>query len=173
MSLQLIRGVYIADTARVLGRLTLGHNVNIWYGVIVRGDLAPITIGPNTNVQDAAVIHCDHDVPMTIGANVSVGHGAVVHGESIGDGTLIGMGAKLLGHTKVGCRCLIGAGSVLPPGMEVPDEMLVLGVPGRIVRPISDAEREYLQMIPASYVALAKRHVDTPRDPAVLPWNDG
>ncbi len=171
MSMRCIHGVYLADTARVLGEVTLGRDVSIWYGVSIRGDVAPITIGDRTNVQDNAVIHCDHDYPNVIGADVTIGHGAIVHGEAVGDGTLIGMGAKLLGHSRIGRGCVIGAGAVVPPGMRVPDGMVVVGVPGKIVREVNDADRVFLAGNPPHYVRLAKLHAEPgTADPRVFPW---
>lgn len=177
MTMRLIHGVYVADTARVLGEVTLGADVSLWYGVSIRGDVAPISIGARTNVQDNAVIHCDHGYANVIGCDVTIGHGAIVHGEYVGDGTLIGMGAKLLGHTKVGKGCVIGAGAVLRPGMEVPDGSVVMGVPGRITRPVNDEDRAFLAKNPPHYVRLAQLHVAAAQhpdeaDPRVRPWAD-
>lgn len=177
MSMYCIDGVYVADTARVLGEVTLGQDVSLWYGVSIRGDVAPITIGPRTNVQDNAVIHCDHGYANVIGADVTIGHGAIVHGESVGDGTLIGMGAKLLGHTKIGKGCVIGAGAVVPPGMVVPDGSVVVGVPGKVVRQVNDEDRAFLKKNPPHYVRLAQLHAagaEDPEaaDPRVRPWAD-
>lgn len=169
MSIHLFHGAYIADTARVLGEVELGRDVSIWYGVAMRGDVAKIIIGPSTNVQDNTVIHCDKGYPNIIGSNVSIGHGAICHGESIGDGTLIGMGARLLGHTRIGKGCIIGAGAVVPPGMVVPDGMVVLGLPGKVIRPTNDQEKEYLQTIPPRYVEMARLHYEHPDDPRVRP----
>lgn len=159
---------YIADTARVVGDVRLGRDVNIWYGAAIRGDVAPIVIGEATNVQDNAVIHCDHRYANVIGREVIIGHGAIVHGESVGDGTLIGMGAVVLGHTKIGRGCLIAAGAVVPPGLEVPDGMVVVGVPGKIVRAVNDADRAYLAKLPQHYVRLARRHAEHPESPVVF-----
>lgn len=170
MSIRHINDVYLADTARVLGEVGLGKDASVWYGVSIRGDVAPVTIGQGTNVQDNTVIHCDSGVPNTIGNHVTVGHGAIVHGQSIGDGTLIGMGAKVLGQTRIGQRCLIAAGAVVAPGTEVGDEMLVVGVPGRIVRPISAKERDYLAWLGPHYVQLAKLHHEKPDNPRIKPW---
>lgn len=170
MSIHRIGNVFIADTARVLGEVTLGDDVNIWYGVSIRGDVAPIILGSATNVQDNAVIHCDKGYPNVIGANVTIGHGAIVHGESVGDGTLIGMGATVLGHTKIGKGCIIAAGAVVTPGMVVPDGMVVLGVPGKIVRPTNDTEKQYLADIPPRYVENARRHAEQRDDPRVRPY---
>ncbi len=162
--------VYMADTARVLGDVVLGENVSIWFGVAIRGDVARVTIGRETNVQDNVVIHCDSNVPNTIGERVSIGHGAIVHGESIGDGTLIGMGAVVLGRTRIGAHCLIAAGAVVTPGMVVPDHSVVMGTPGRIVRETTDEEKKYLAWLSPQYVRLAKRHHEQPDDPTVRPW---
>lgn len=150
--------VHLADTARVTGTVVLGAGANMWYGAAVRGDVADITIGAGSNVQDNATVHCDSGKPNTIGANVSIGHNAVVHGRSVGDGTLIGMGAIVMGETVIGKGCLIAAGALVPPGLEVPDGHVVLGVPGRVVREVTDDERAYLKWLAPHYVALAKRY---------------
>jgi carbonic anhydrase/acetyltransferase-like protein (isoleucine patch superfamily) len=170
MSIRKVNQAYIADTARVLGEVQLGRNVSLWYGVSIRGDVAKITVGDNSNVQDNAVIHCDHGYPNVIGANVTIGHSAVVHGEYVGDGSLIGMGAKVLGHTRIGKGCIVAAGAVVPPGMEVPDGMLVVGVPGKVLRPVSEKEKEFLEKNPPHYVRLAELHAQKPDDPRVRPW---
>ena len=170
MTMQYMRNVYVADTARVLGEVELGENVNIWYGVSIRGDVAKVTIGAGTNVQDNAVIHCDSHVPNTIGANVTIGHGAIVHGVSVGDGTLIGMGATVLGGTRIGARCLIAAGAVVPPNLNVPDDTMVIGGPGRIARPTNEKERKYLAWLAPHYVELARHHHEKKDDVRVKPW---
>lgn len=170
MSIQQIKHAYIADTARVLGEVSLGENANIWYGASLRGDVAAISIGEGSNVQDNAVIHCDSGVPNVIGANVTIGHSAIVHGESVGDWTLIGMGAKVLGRTRIGEGCLIAAGAVVPPGMVVPDGMVAVGVPAKVVRETSAEEKEYLAWLAPHYVLLAKYHVENPMDARVKPW---
>jgi len=159
---------FVADTARVLGDVRLGKGVSVWYGAVIRGDVAPIVIGERTNVQDNAVIHCDHLYANVIGRDVIIGHGAIVHGERIGDNTLIGMGAKVLGRTKIGGGCIIGAGAVVPPGMEVPDHSVVVGVPGAVVRQTNDADRAYLDKLPGHYEALAGRHAERPEDPRIF-----
>ena len=149
---------HLADTARITGTVSLGAGANIWYGAAVRGDVADITIGPGSNVQDNATVHCDSGKPNTIGANVSIGHNAVVHGRSVGDGTLIGMGAVVMGQTVIGAGCLIAAGALVPPGLEVPDGHVVMGVPGRVVRPVTDEEKAYLKWLAPHYVELARRY---------------
>ena len=165
-----VRGAYLANTARVLGEVTLGENVSVWFAANIRGDVAPITIGAHTNIQDNAVVHCDSGVPNHIGANVTVGHSAIVHGKAVGDGTLIGMHATVLGGTVIGRNCLIAAGAVVPPNTEVPDGHMVIGVPGRVARPINDKEREYLRWLAPHYVELAQLHHEQPDDPRIKPY---
>lgn len=170
MTIERIGHTFIADTARVLGRVTLGVDVNIWYGSVVRGDVGAIEIGDATNVQDNCVVHCDEGVPNRLGARVTLGHGAIVHGAEVGDDTLIGMGAKLLAGSRVGQRCLIGAGSLVPPNMVVPDDSVVMGVPARVVRQTTPAERAYISFVPPHYVELARRHAEQHDHPDVRPY---
>ena len=169
MALNCTDDVYIADTARVLGDVQLGPRVSIWYGAVVRGDVGTITIGAGTNVQDNAVIHCDFGRPNTIGENVTIAHGALVHGIVVGDETLIGIGAVVLGEVTIGTGCLIAAGALVPPGMNVPDGMLVMGVPGKIVRPTTDHERQQIRASAEQYIALARQHVQPATDDACNP----
>jgi len=150
---------YRAHNATITGDITIGAQASFWFNAVVRGDVAPIRIGSRTNVQDNAVIHADTDVPNTIGDDVVIGHGAIVHGAKVGDRCLIGMGATLLSGTKLGDDVFIAAGAVVPPNLEVPDGMMVMGVPGKIVRPISDKEREYMRWLARHYVELAERYV--------------
>lgn len=170
MSIKRIGHAYVADTARVLGEVDLAHDVSIWYGVSIRGDVAAVSIDEGTNVQDNSVIHCDHNFPNRIGKHVTIGHSAVVHGGSIGDGSLVGIHATVLGHVKIGKRCLVAAGAVVPPGLEVPDDMVVMGVPGRIVRETNEKEKKYLAWLAPHYVQLAKLHCDHGDDPRVRPF---
>lgn len=163
-------GVYLADTARVMGEVALGPGVSVWYSAVIRGDVAPIEIGEGTNVQDNAMVHCDSGVPNTIGKHVTIGHNAVVHGKKVGDGTLIGMHATVLGGTQIGLGCLIAAGSLVPPGLVVPDGMVVMGVPGKIVRETNEKEKAYLAWLWEHYMKLAKRHRDQQEHPTVREW---
>lgn len=168
--MQNVDGRFLADTARVVGEVDLGADVSIWFGVAIRGDVAKVSIGRGSNVQDNAVVHCDSHVPNVIGEDVSIGHGAIVHGISVGDGTLIGMGATVLGGTRIGRRCLIAAGAVVPPNLEVPDDSVVMGVPGKIIRPTSEKERAYLAWLAPHYVMLARLHHEQPGDVRVRRW---
>lgn len=152
-------GYYIARNATLTGDLTIGPKASFWFNAVVRGDVAAITIGPRTNVQDNAVIHCDTGFPNVIEEDVVIGHSAIVHGVFVGAGSLIGMGSTLLGRTKVGRQCLIGAGSVVPPGMEIPDRSLVMGVPAKIIRPVNDTDLQMMTWLAAHYVELAEKHI--------------
>src|ERR1051325_5484985 len=114
-------GYFLAHNAALTGEIIIGSQTSFWFNAVVRGDVAPITIGQRVNVQDCAVIHCDTDVPNVIEDDVTIGHSAIVHGMFVGQGSLIGMGATLLGRTKIGRGCLVAAGAVVPPGLEVPD----------------------------------------------------
>ena len=149
---------FVAPNATVLGDVVLEKGSSVWYGAVLRGDDGTLTLGENTNVQDNAVLHCDPGGAVTLGKNVTVGHSAIVHGCEVGEGTLVGMHATLLNHCRVGKNCIIGAGALVPEGMEIPDSMLALGVPARLVRPVSDEQRRYAAENAAYYVAEARRH---------------
>jgi carbonic anhydrase/acetyltransferase-like protein (isoleucine patch superfamily) len=151
-------GFYLAHNATVVGDVNIGESASFWFGAVVRGDVAPVTIGRRVNVQDGAVVHCDSGFPNVVEDDVTIGHGAIVHGVHVGRGSLIGMGAVLLGRSRVGTECLIAAGAVVPPGLEVPNRMAVMGVPGKIVRPVKDEELKYMRWLSEHYVALAEKH---------------
>ncbi len=150
--------VYIAPGAVVLGAVSIGRDASVWYNCVVRGDMAPITIGECTNIQDLSMVHVDEDVPCTIGARAGVGHRAVLHGCVVEDECLIGMGAILLNRVRLGTGSVVGAGAVLPEGMEVPPGSLVLGVPARVVRPVDEALRQRIRVTWEHYVVQARRH---------------
>ena len=131
---------FIAPGAIVLGDITLGEDVNIWYHATVRGDRAPIVIGKGSNIQDNCVVHVDEGYPVTIGEHVTVGHGAILHGCTIGDNSLIGMGAILLNGAVIGKNCIVAAGTLVTQNMQVPDNSLVMGNPGKIKRAVTEEE---------------------------------
>ena len=135
-----IHGIYLAWNAVITGDVTCGAGVNLWYGAVVRGDVAPITLEENVNIQDGAIVHCDYGIPNVIEAGVVIGHAAVLHGKHVGADTLVGIGAKLLSGSVIGPGCVIAAGAVVPPGMVVPPRSVVMGLPGKVVRPVTDAE---------------------------------
>ncbi len=171
MSFSRIQNAYLADTARVVGEVELGADVSVWYSSVIRGDVAKITLGDGVNVQDGTVIHCDFGKPLTIEKNVTIGHGAVVHCVHVGEGTLIGMGARVLGGVKIGKHCLIAAGAVISPNQVIPDHSVVMGVPGKVVRETNTKEKEYMAWLAPHYVKLAKMHAEQPDDPRVLPYH--
>jgi carbonic anhydrase/acetyltransferase-like protein (isoleucine patch superfamily) len=133
---------WIADTATVRGRVTLGEHVSIWFSAVLRGDDEPITIGDNSNVQDGAVLHVSEGFPCVVGNNVTIGHRAIVHGCTVEDGALIGMGAVVLDGATIGAGAMVAAGAVISPGMNVPPGMLAVGVPARIFGPLSPNQKE-------------------------------
>ena len=149
---------FVSPTAVIVGDIEIGELASFWFGAVVRGDVAPIRIGRRVNVQDNAVIHCDSGVTNWIEDDVTIGHGAIVHGAHIGEGSLIGMGATVLGKSKIGKRCLIAAGAVVSPGLEVPDDHVVMGVPGKVVRPTRDGEQKYMRWLTEHYVELATKY---------------
>lgn len=151
-------GAFIAHNATVTADVRLGEESSVWFGAVVRGDVAPVTIGRRVNIQDGAVVHCDTGFANTLEDDVTVGHRAVVHGEHVGRGSLIGIGAIVLGHTRIGEECLIAAGAVVTPGVEIPDRSLVVGVPAKIVRPVNEKELEYLRWLSRRYVELVGKY---------------
>jgi carbonic anhydrase/acetyltransferase-like protein (isoleucine patch superfamily) len=156
--MQAIGDFYIAADAIVLGDIVLSAGVNIWYGCVVRGDLARITFGRRANLQDGCIVHTDGDCPQIIEEGVVVGHAAVLHGSRIGRDSLIGIGATLLSRSEIGEECLIAAGSLVPEGRRIPPRSVVMGVPGKIVRTITDEEVAKTRRINTHYFELAARH---------------
>lgn len=150
--------LFLASTAVVTGDVSVAAGVNIWYGAVVRGDVAPITLAENVNLQDGAIVHCDYGFPQVVEAGVVVGHAAVLHGVRVGEHTLIGIGAKLLSGTDIGPECVIAAGAVLPPGLVVPPRSVVMGVPGRVVRAATAEEIARTRMLSARYQEMARRY---------------
>jgi carbonic anhydrase/acetyltransferase-like protein (isoleucine patch superfamily) len=157
------KGCWVADNATVIGKVVAGDNVSIWFNAVIRGDNEPITIGNNTNIQDGAVLHNDEGVPLTIGADVSVGHVAMLHGCTVGDGSLIGIGAVVLNHAVIGESCIIGAHALIPEGKVIPPRSLVVGTPGRVIRQLSDEEVAALRRNAHHYVENARRYASSAR----------
>ena len=151
-------GVYIAPTAYVGGDVVIGDQTTIMHQVVIRGDIAPIRIGARVNIQDGAILHNADGVPLEIGDDVSVGHGAILHGRRVGSRTLVGIGAILLDYGEVGDRCIIGAGTVIPPNMIVADDSVVMGVPGRVVRQVDERDLERIDYAVESYLKLGRLH---------------
>ena len=150
--------IFIAPGAFVIGDVTLGENVGIWYNAVVRGDTNSIYIGNNTNVQDNATLHTDKDFKLHIGDGVTIGHNAVVHGCTVGDNTVIGMGSIILSGAVIGKNCIIGAGSLVTGKMNIPDGSLVMGSPAKIARPLMKHEIESNRENAAHYVELMSKY---------------
>ena len=148
---------WVADSAAVIGKVELGEEVGIWFGTVLRGDNEWIRIGARTNLQEMVMVHTDPGYPVTIGEGCTIGHRAIVHGCTIGDNSLIGMGAIVLNGAVIGRNCLIGAGALVKERMEIPDNSLVVGSPARVIREIDAAGEDGLRKSAASYVARARQ----------------
>jgi len=148
---------WIAPTGSVIGKVTLGKDVGIWFGAVLRGDNEPIVIGEATNIQEHVMMHTDPGAGLSVGAGCTVGHRAILHGCTIGDNVLVGMGAIVLNRARIGDNCLIGAGALIPEGREIPAGSLVLGVPGKAVRQLTADEIGRNRISAAHYVANWKR----------------
>src|SRR3989338_2321787 len=148
---------WIAPNAEVMGNVKLEKNASVWFGAVLRGDNELITIGENSNVQDGSVLHTDPGSPLTIGANVTIGHMVMLHGCTIGDGSLIGIGAIVLNGAKIGKNCLIGAGALITEGKEIPDNSMVVGAPGKVIREIGEQQAKVLEASALHYVENWKR----------------
>jgi carbonic anhydrase/acetyltransferase-like protein (isoleucine patch superfamily) len=149
---------WVADSAQVMGAVTLHENASVWFGAILRGDTERITIGRNSNVQDGTVIHCDHGYPVNIADHVTVGHQVMLHGCTIGEGSLVGIQAVVLNGAKIGRHCLVGAGALVTEGKEFPDGSMILGSPAKVVKMLTPEQIEGLKRSAAHYVQNAKRY---------------
>ncbi|MET3580809.1 carbonic anhydrase/acetyltransferase-like protein (isoleucine patch superfamily) [Mesorhizobium robiniae] len=148
---------WIAPDATLIGDIRVGRNAGFWFGVVIRGDNEPIVIGADTNVQEHTVMHTDVGFPLTIGQGCTIGHRALLHGCTVGDNSLIGMGAIVLNGAKIGKNSLVGAGALVTEGKEFPDNSLIIGSPARLVRALDDAAVAGLRASAAHYVANGKR----------------
>jgi carbonic anhydrase/acetyltransferase-like protein (isoleucine patch superfamily) len=153
-------GAWVAPTATLVGAVEVAEGASIWYGAVLRGDNEPIVIGPNSNVQDNVVFHTDDGIPVSLGEGVSVGHNAVVHGATVGDHVLVGMGAILMNRSVIGDECLIAAGALVPEGSVIPPRSLVVGVPAKVLRELSDDEVAGLYRNARVYTEHRDRHRD-------------
>ena len=152
---------WIAPTAVVIGRVRFMKNASIWFGAVLRGDNDLISIGENSNIQDNTVVHTDPGQPVTVGANVTVGHNVILHSTSVGDNSLIGMGATLLNRSRIGKNCIVGANTLVTEAKEFPDGMLIVGSPARAIRPLGAAELALLKASAEVYVANYRRFRDS------------
>jgi carbonic anhydrase/acetyltransferase-like protein (isoleucine patch superfamily) len=143
---------WVAPDAQIMGAIILEENASVWFGAVLRGDNEPITIGVNSNVQDGSVMHTDIGFPLTLGKNVTIGHQAMLHGCTVGDNSLIGIGATILNGAKIGTNCLIGAHALVGEGKEIPDNSMVLGMPGKVVRTLDENNRKMMVASAQHYV---------------------
>jgi carbonic anhydrase/acetyltransferase-like protein (isoleucine patch superfamily) len=150
-------GAWVADSAQVIGAVELGVNASIWFGAIIRGDTETIRIGEGSNIQDGSVLHADVGKPLTVGKHVTVGHQVMLHGCTIGDESLIGIGAVVLNGAKIGKNCLVGAGSLVTEGKEFPDGSMIMGSPAKVVRELSLEQIEGLRRSAMHYIENAHR----------------
>ena len=154
---QISDSAWVADSAQVMGQVALADDVSVWFGVVIRGDMDSIQVGKRTNIQDLSVLHADTGMPLTIGDDVTVGHKVMLHGCTVGDGSLIGIGAIVLNGAKIGKGCLVGAGSLVTEGKEFPDGSMIMGTPAKVVRQLSPEQLQGLLNSAEHYVDNARR----------------
>ncbi|APE30269.1 gamma carbonic anhydrase family protein [Halomonas aestuarii] len=153
--------VYVAETADVMGRVTLKRNASVWYQAVLRGDTDHLEVGEGSNIQDGAVMHADPGFPLTVGKGVTVGHQAMLHGCTIGDGSLVGIQAVILNGAVIGRNCLVAAGAVVTEGAHFPDNSLIVGAPAKVKRELSAEAIEGLKKNAERYVERGQRHAET------------
>ena len=158
---QLAAGAWAAPSADLIGDVRLAARASIWFGAVIRADNTAIIIGEESNVQDGAVCHSDEGVPLTIGALVTIGHQAILHGCTIADDCLIGMGARILNHAVIASECIVGAGALVTEGKTFPAGSLIVGSPARVVRQLTDGERQLLRASAAHYAEKAAHYAAT------------
>ena len=154
---RMAESAWVADNAQVMGNVVLGEDSSVWFGTTVRGDTETITIGRGSNIQDGSVLHADVGMPLTIGDRVTVGHQVMLHGCTVGDESLIGIGAIVLNGAKIGKNCLVGAGSLVTEGKEFPDGSMIIGSPAKVVRSLSPEQMEGLRQSAKHYIENAQR----------------
>ena len=154
---QVAATAWVADSAQVMGNVVLGEDVSVWFGTVIRGDTDMIRIGDGTNIQDTSVLHADEGTPLIIGNHVTVGHKVMLHGCTIGDESLIGIGAIVLNGAKIGKNCLVGAGALVTEGKEFPDGSMIIGSPAKVVRQLTPEQIEGLKSSAQHYMDNAKR----------------
>ena len=155
---QLAEGAWVADSAEVMGQVRMGARASVWFNTVVRADNELITIGAETNIQDGTVLHCDPGKPLHIGQGVTVGHNVMLHGCTVGDHSLIGIGAVVLNEAVIGKNCLVGAGALVTEGKTIPDGSMILGSPAKAVRQLTPEQIEGLKRIAQGYVQNAERY---------------
>lgn len=151
---------WVAPDAQVIGKVRLGADVGIWFGAVLRGDNDPIVVGNGSNVQEHTMMHTDLGFPLTVGEGCTIGHRVILHGCTIGDNSLVGMGAIILNGARIGRNCLVGAGALVTEGKEFPDGSLILGSPAKVIRTLDEADLERIRRGAESYIVNARRFRD-------------
>lgn len=157
LSPQMHESAWVAPSASVIGNVNLAEHSSVWFGAVLRGDNEPINVGARSNVQDNSVLHTDPGAPLNIGEGVIIGHRVMLHGCEIGDNTLIGIGATVLNHVKIGKNCIIGAHALITEGKEIPDNSMVIGAPGKIIKTLNEQQIAMLRLNAEVYVKNAER----------------
>ena len=160
----LSEGAWAAPSADLIGDVRLGARASVWFGAVIRADNTPILIGEDSNLQDGAIAHSDPGFPLTIGARVTVGHQAILHGCTLKDDCLIGMGARILNGAVIESECLVGAGALVTEGKTFPAGSLIVGSPARVLRPLTDTERQALRISAAHYAEKARHYAEQLRE---------
>ncbi|MES3009314.1 MAG: gamma carbonic anhydrase family protein [Pseudomonadota bacterium] len=155
---QLADSAWVADSAQVMGRVALAEDSSVWFGTVIRGDTESIHIGRGSNIQDLSVLHADVGMPLVVGENVTVGHQVMLHGCTVGDGSLIGIGAVVLNGAKIGKHCLVGAGALVTEGKEFPDGSMIIGSPAKVVRQLTPEQIDGLRASAQHYIDNARRY---------------
>jgi carbonic anhydrase/acetyltransferase-like protein (isoleucine patch superfamily) len=155
---QVAATAWVADSAQVMGNVHLAEGASVWFGTVIRGDTETISVGRDSNIQDASVMHADHGFPLVVGERVTVGHQVMLHGCTIGDESLIGIGAVVLNGARIGKNCLVGAGSLVTEGKEFPDGSMIMGTPAKVVRQLTPEQIEGLRRSARHYVENAARY---------------
>ena len=158
---QLASTAWVAESAEVMGNVRLGPDASVWFGCVLRGDTESMSIGEGSNVQDLSVLHADRGMPLTVGRHVTIGHKVMLHGCTIGDESLIGIGAIVLNGAKIGKNCLVGAGSLVTEGKEFPDGSMIMGTPAKVVRQLTPEQIEGLRNSARHYIDNARLFRDT------------
>ncbi len=159
----LASSAWVAPSADLIGDVRLGEHASVWFGAVIRADNTPITIGAETNLQDGSICHSDEGFPLVIGARVTVGHQAILHGCTLADDCLIGMGAKILNGAVIAADCIVGAGALVTEGKQFPSGSLIIGAPARVVRELTNEERQILRASAAHYALKAANYADNLR----------
>lgn len=155
---QVDESAWVAESAEVIGRVSLGADVSVWFQAVLRGDSEQLTIGAGSNIQDGSVLHADHGFPLVLGEGVTVGHKVMLHGCSVGDHSLIGIGAVVLNGARIGRNCLVGAGALVTEGKEFPDGSLIVGSPAKVVRELTPEQIMGLKASALHYIANGRRY---------------